>query len=184
MTCQVDFSLMFPLHELGRREGGKGWILGVEKSIFIDRWSVFQRNKNIYFHLSFLHCRILYYELFLWTTGICMLAFKLPEVYLQWKWNQDILRACRPVAFSQISVWMVYFFLRVWRDRHHQKSICCTRSQCWLWLLPHWSVFFWRPQNWLSIWDHLFEAETAKIISLTPLKNKKCRHILQKFILL
>lgn len=151
MTCRVNFSLMFPLHDLG----GKGWILGGEKSIFIDEWSVFQRNKTIYFHLSFLHCRILYYELFLRTTGICMLAFKLPEVYLQWKWNQDILRACRPVTFSQTSVWVVYYFLRVWRDRHHQKSICCIRSLCWLWLLPHWSGF-WRPQNWLSLWDSLF----------------------------
>lgn len=179
MTCRVNFSLMFPLHDLG----GKGWILGGEKSIFIDEWSVFQRNKTIYFHLSFLHCRILYYELFLRTTGICMLAFKLPEVYLQWKWNQDILRACRPVTFSQTSVWVVYYFLRVWRDRHHQKSICCIRSLCWLWLLPHWSGF-WRPQNWLSLWDSLFETEIIKIISLTPLKRKKCRHIVQKFILL
>lgn len=65
MTCQVCFSLMFTFL-------GKGLILGGEKRIFIDQWSVFQRNKNIYFHLSFLDCGILYYELFLGTTGICM----------------------------------------------------------------------------------------------------------------
>lgn len=105
-----------------------------EKPPRLQYWQLFKlyfyfclEAKTNYFILSFLSWRILYYELFLLDN---------------WYLNADILAAWGlftvemkprnlqgPQAswFSQTSMWVVYYFLRDWRDHQYQDQYFALR---------------------------------------------------------
>lgn len=177
MACQVNFSLMFPLHDLG----GRVWFWGMRKTFLLTDGQFLREIKTFisichFFTVEFYIMNYFYGQL----VFVCWHSSCLRFIY-SGNETKTSLGSVDQLLFLRLQF---EWFIISWGS----EGITTTKNQ---YVAPGPIVgfgccpidlFFWRPQNWLRIWNPLFE--TAKIIALTPLKKKKFRHAVHKFILL
>lgn len=90
---------------------------------------------------------------FHWTNGIWIQTFLQPEVYLQWKWNQESSKPLRPLKYFRLQC--ECFIISCENKRSPGvRSILYIKVSCHLWLFPHWLDYLHLRKN--DMLDHIF----------------------------